>query len=177
MLNIETIFGPHDGKVSYYLERGGIITSLQLHGEEILYMDENTLKDIKVNIKGGIPILFPNAGPLSENSNFPVLKQHGFAREMKWKKEKTENGFREILVSDEETKKMYPYNFRFSMIGNFEEDGSFTLVQEVENMGEDKEIPISMGLHPYFKVPNDEKNNIKFLVPLHHQTPRWLLLP
>jgi len=44
------------------------------------------------------------------------------------------NGFRETLVSDEETKKVYPYDFNFELEGIFEADGSFTLTQTVENL-------------------------------------------
>ena len=33
---------------------------------------------------------------------------------------------------------------------------------KVENLEDYKELPISMGLHPYFKVPSSEKKNIKF---------------
>lgn len=159
---IETIKGPQGGEVSYCPERGGIITSIKLGGKEILYLDEETFKNVDTNVKGGIPILFPNAGPITENSEFPNLEQHGFARKSKWSKENIEDGFKEVLSANEETKKMYLYDFQFSVSGKFEEDGSFTFNQEVENKEENKELPISMGLHPYFKVSNSEKSNIKF---------------
>ncbi len=158
---IETIKGPNGSEVSFYPERGGIINSMVLNGKEILYLDEETFKDENANVRGGIPILFPNSGSLSENSLYPDLAQHGFARKLKWKKESIQNGFKEILLSNEETKKIYPYDFRFSVSGNFEQDGSFTLEQVIENK-EEIDMPISMGLHPYFKVPNSEKKNIKF---------------
>lgn len=159
---IETIKGPKDGELSFCPERGGIINSLKLEGKEILYLDEETFKDTHTNVKGGIPILFPNAGPLDENYLYPELEQHGFARKLKWQKENIENGFRETLEENEETKNLYPYNFNLSQSGIFEQDGSFTLNQEVENKEESKEMPLSMGLHPYFKVSNPEKKNIKF---------------
>lgn len=162
VLKIETIEGPNNGEVSYCPKRGEIITSIKLGGKEIIYLDDETFKNVNVNVKGGIPILFPNAGPITENPKFPNLAQHGFARNSEWKSEKRENGFIGTFLSNEETKKMYPYDFRLSVLGNFEEDGSFTFKQEVENKEENKELPLSMGLHPYFKVPNNEKNNIKF---------------
>jgi len=161
-LKIETIKGPNNREVSYCPERGGIITSIKLEGKEILYLDEKTFLNIDTNVKGGVPILFPNAGPITENSEFPNLEQHGFARKSKWQTENVKDGFRETLSANEETKKMYPYDFQFSFLGKFEEDGSFTLNQEVENKEETKELPLSMGLHPYFKVPSAEKSNIKF---------------
>ena len=161
-LKIETKKGFNDGEVSYCPERGGIITSIKLGGKEILYLDEETFKNVDTNVKGGIPILFPNAGPITESSEFINLEQHGFARKSKWQTENVKDGFKETLSANEETKKMYPYNFQFSFSGKFEEDGSFTLNQEVENKEGTKGLPLSMGLHPYFKVPNSEKSNIKF---------------
>jgi len=159
---IETITTPEGNQVSFCPERGGIITSIQFKGREILYLDPITLQDPKVNVKGGVPILFPNAGPL-ESSQYPNLKQHGFARDSsRWKTEKTGHGFRETLVSSKETRNMFPYDFRFSINANFKEDGSFTMNHEVENLEENTELPLSMGLHPYFKVPQDKKDKIKF---------------
>ena len=73
---VETVRSPRFGRpelttegegneVSFSPERGGIITSLKLGGKELLYLDEETFRNPEVNVKGGIPILFPNAGPLS----------------------------------------------------------------------------------------------------------------
>jgi galactose mutarotase-like enzyme len=162
-LKIETIITPEGGEVSVCPERGGIITSIKFQDREILYLDQATLQDTNVNVKGGIPILFPNAGPLPpENPQYPILKQHGFARNSsKWRLERTSRGFKETLISDMDTNAVFPYNFRFSLMANFEEDGSFSINGEVENTGE-IELPLAMGLHPYFKVPQDEKGQIKF---------------
>ncbi len=162
ILKIETTKGPNNGEASICPKRGDILTRLKLNGKEVLYLDEETFKNTEVNVKGGIPILFPNAGPLEKNEEFPNLEQHGFARKLEWQINKVENGFSSSLSSNSETKAFYPYEFKLSVSGNFEEDGSFTLNQEVENLEKNKELPISMGLHPYFKVQNEDKNNIKF---------------
>lgn len=159
---IETIKGPNGSEASFCGERGGVITSLKLKGKEILYFDEDTFKNKNEAVRGGIPILFPNAGGLEENSIYPNLKRHGFARDKEWQFENGEFSFRETLLSGNETKKVYPYDFQLSIIGEFEEDGSFTLKQEVKNMEKEKDMPISMGLHPYFNVPNIKKGYIKF---------------
>ncbi|HAE36957.1 MAG: Aldose 1-epimerase family protein [Candidatus Nomurabacteria bacterium GW2011_GWF2_35_66] len=161
-LKIETIKGPNGCEVSFCPLRGGIITSLKLNGKELLFLDKETFKNKEVSVKGGIPYLFPNAGPLDPNTKFPNLAQHGFARNLEWKNENTENGFCITLVSSEETKKLYPYNFKFSIKGSFNEDSSFTMETEIENLEENEDMPISMGLHPYFNVSNEEKKNIKF---------------
>jgi len=152
-----------DNEVSVCPERGGIITSIKFGDTEILYLNEDNFNDTKSNVRGGIPILFPNAGPITNaDSEFSKLKQHGFARiSDKWIFEKTENGFIETLTSNEETLEAYPFNFKLSVIGNFEKDGSFTLTQKVKNE-DNQEIPVSFGLHPYFNVPADQKDKIEF---------------
>jgi len=162
ILKIETIKTSEESEVSFCAERGGIITSIKLHGQEILYLDKATFQDKTLSVKGGIPILFPNAGPI-ESPEFPNLKQHGFARDSsKWNVIKTHDGFKETLIPDKENLISYPYNFKLSMEGQFKNNGSFTIKQKVENLEEEKELPISMGIHPYFKVLNKDKKNIKF---------------
>jgi glucose-6-phosphate 1-epimerase len=161
-MKIITIKGPNNSKVSFCPERGGLIISLVLNKKEIFYFDEETFKNKKESIRGGIPILFPNMGELNDESIYQNLKRHGFARDLGWKTEEIDKGFKEILLSNKETKKIYPFDFKFSNSGLFESDGTFTLIQEIENKEETKEMPISMGLHPYFKVPSGEKKNIKF---------------
>ena len=165
ILKIEQIKSPEGNDVSYCPERGGITTSLKFEGKEVLYLDEETFRNTEGNVKGGIPILFPNAGPIPDEiktEEFKNLKQHGFARESKWISERTNKGFKETLKSNDSTKEFYPYDFEISLSGKFENDGSFTLSQCVKNLENEKEMPISSGFHPYFKVLNEQKKNIKF---------------
>ncbi len=163
-LKIETIKGYGGSEVSICPERGGIITSLKLKGTEILYFDPATFNDRTKNVRGGIPILFPNVGPVAD-ARYPNLPQHGVARvSSQWVMEKNTDGndFIETLTTDEDTKKLYPYDFVLFISGKFNEDGSFTLVQAVENKESKRELPIAMGIHPYFKVSDSQKKNIKF---------------
>lgn len=165
---IEKIQTPNKGEVSFSSERGGIITSLKLNGVEILYLDHETFKNKDTSVRGGIPILFPNAGPIPEEiktEEYINLKQHGFARDMKWSSENKENSFSETLISDENTKKVYPHDFKLTLSGILEEDSSFTLTKNIQNLNENQEMPISSGLHPYFKVANAQKQNIEFNFP------------
>ena len=160
-LKIETVKGPEESEVSFCPERGGIITSIKLKGKEILYLEPDNLADTTKNVRGGIPILFPNAGPLKVGDY--KLAQHGYARtSSEWQVEPTEgSAFSERLSVNEEMKQAFPYELLLRIKGQLEDDGSFSLTQEVENKDE-KELPISMGLHPYFKVPNDKKKEIEF---------------
>lgn len=161
-LKIETIKLENGNEVSFCPKRGGIITSLKFQGKEVLYMEEETFINTSVSVHGGIPILFPNAGPI-ENPNFPNLKEHGFARTSSlWKSQINKVGFIETLEPEEKNIESYPYKFILSFEGRFEENNSFSIIEKVENLEEVKNLPLSLGLHPYFKVPKDEKSNIKF---------------
>lgn len=164
---IKTLSPSRESRVSYCPERGGIITSLMLQGTELLYLDRETLLDPTKNVRGGIPLLFPNAGAI-ESEQYPGLKQHGFARLCShWISEQdSDTGyFSETLSANKDTKRVYPYDFTYVVRGQFEQNGSFTLTQEVTNKELTQPLPLSMGLHPYFKVPHDQKQNICFNFP------------
>jgi galactose mutarotase-like enzyme len=161
-LKIETIKIDNGNEVSFCPERGGIITSLKFRGKEILYMEEETFINTAVSVHGGIPILFPNAGPV-QSPDFPNLKEHGFARtSSEWKAEIRDGGFIETLLPEEKNKQSFPFDFQFTFETRFEDNNSFTIIEKVENKEQSKNLPLSMGLHPYFKVPREEKANIKF---------------
>jgi galactose mutarotase-like enzyme len=179
-LSIETITTLQGDEVSFCPRRGGMITSLKLQGKEILYFDEVTFYDTQASVRGGMPILFPNAGIIPEgtqNSELSNLKRHGFARDMAWSFQKEERGFSESLVSNAETKKVFPYDFKLSLRGEFQDDGSFTVHQKIENL-DTRDLPVSSGLHPYFKVGRSDKGNIQFDFPggdvIKGNTDEWL---
>lgn len=147
-------------EVSFCPTHGGIITALKLKGKNILYFDEKTFNGTE-STRGGIPILFPNAGVLRENDLFPNLKRHGFARDLEWGIDRIDNSFAESLSSSVSTLDLYPHDFSLIVSGSFESDDSFILSQEIKNLG-NKDLPVSMGLHPYFNVKNEFKKDIKF---------------
>lgn len=165
---IERVVTQGGNEVSSSSERGGIICGIKFQDREILFLDEKTFNNPESNVKGGVPILFPNAGPIPDElkkDELKDLKQHGFVRNERWKSETTENGFVETLNSSEETEKIFPYKFKLTIKAEFDTDNSFTITQITENLEKDKEMPISSGFHPYFKVPDDEKKNVKFNFP------------
>lgn len=163
-LKIETIKTLEGSEVSFCPERGGMITSLKFQGKEILYFDEETFYDLSTSVRGGIPVLFPNAGVVSDAtdvSELSGLKRHGFARDMQWIPQKESRGFSEFLTSNSDTKKNFSYDFKLSLNCVFEEDGSFTIHQKIENL-DARDLPISSGLHPYFRISNNDKDKIQF---------------
>lgn len=68
-------------------ERGAIVTHLRIGEQEILFLDRATFEDPVKNVRGGVPILFPFAGRLSDDQFVPAntrIGQHGFARNKPW---------------------------------------------------------------------------------------------
>ncbi len=157
--------GSTGNQVTYCPERGGIITSLILNGKEVLFLNEETLEDVTKNVRGGIPLLFPNAGFL-ESPVFPGLTQHGFARRSsRWTSAQSAIAFSETLDANEETYSVFPYRFRHTVEGRFDGVHSFRLTQTVTNLEPEKPMPLAMGLHPYFRVPRTKKADIVWNFP------------
>jgi galactose mutarotase-like enzyme len=140
-------------------ERGGIITELGINGQEILYLNRETLLDKKANIRGGIPILFPISGQL-QNGNYKLngktfqMKNHGFARNLAWEVVDT-NTDHELsitirLKSNDETRKSYP--FEFEVIFKYILKADTLLIEQDYKNHSSEEMPIYAGFHPYFKT-------------------------
>jgi len=116
----------------------------------------------------GIPLLFPYAGPL-ENDLFihsgQVMPQHGFARLVPWhisseleKSAGLEMNLHSSTLSDE-WKKAYPYEFEARIKVSISNTGGLIYTLSVTNLGTTN-LPIALGLHPYFSLPHDEKHTI-----------------
>ncbi len=163
---IEKVQSENNCEVSFCPSRGGIVTSLVIKGREILYLDQDIFNDKDQTVRGGIPVLFPNAGAIPTEGNYEKfinLKRHGFARlSNSWQFTKNKGGFLEVLRDDTYSKEIYPYSFRLSVSGDWQIDNSLILKQEIENTDPNKEMPIAMGLHPYFKVADADKKDIIF---------------
>ena len=145
--------------------RGGIITSLVLQGKELLFLDRATLEKKEGSVRGGIPILFPNAGAVN-SEKFSGLPRHGFVRDCDtWHGEKTDTGLIETIVFDTPAHLAYPYCFSLAIEISLSRDGSCVLSQKVISLETDKTIPIAMGLHPYFAVTHEMKKDIAFDFP------------
>jgi len=134
--------------------RGGLVTSFSVDNVEILYLDRATFNDITQNVRGGIPLLFPNAGPL-HGSLYP-LPRHGFARNTAWNiKEQNQNSITLQLKSGGNTRAIYPFDFTLEL--NVAVSGNqLTHNMTVTNMG-DRPMPAAYGIHPYFKITQPEK--------------------
>lgn len=147
-------------------ERGGIITSFGVNGEEILYLDKDTFYNAEANIRGGIPILFPICGQLKEgkynfNGKTYFMKNHGVARINSWEvmSASTDNeaSIKLALKSNVVTEKSFP--FKFELIFTYVlKDGKLTINQEYKNNSNEPML-FHAGFHPYFKAIS---KNIKY---------------
>jgi galactose mutarotase-like enzyme len=151
--------------VVVYPERGGIILQYNINGEDLLFLNEKTVKNPEENIRGGIPILFPICGQLKNdeyilNEKTYKMKNHGCARNYPWEVLGTdsENGASIILrlVSNEETKEIYPFDFGLTFEYKLV-DGKLTINQTYLNKSNTTMLMYS-GFHPYFNITNKELN-------------------
>ncbi len=152
-------------RVEVIPSRGAIVTRMCVDGDELLYLDEATVADPAKNVRGGIPVLFPIAGPLpgdtySVEGRSYSLPQHGFARKLPWQVRQAEAARLVVaLSSSEETLRHFPWRFeaqlRFSLVGT-----RLTLEFEVENQ-DTRPLPLHLGFHPYFRVPDAAKSQAR----------------
>ncbi len=151
--------------INFCPSRGGIITKWVNNSESILYFDEKRFLNHFQSIRGGIPILFPICGTLDKSSFFGEkyidLHQHGFARDLKWQFsiDNANTILNLILVSNQLTKKYYPFDFKLNIQISFGVN-SLEFIINIKNYSR-KKMPINFGLHPYFNISNF--NNIAFI--------------
>lgn len=151
-------------------ERGGIVTSWQINGQEVFYLDTERFTHPDLSVRGGNPILFPLCGNLP-NETYSVdgkeykIKQHGFARELPWtataQNTNGKAGLTVELGSNAETKVVYPFDFHLAF--TYELRGNtLEIRQEYKNLSSTP-MPFSSGFHPYFLC--GDKNQIEADIP------------
>lgn len=147
--------------------RGGIVTSWQLKGQEIFYLDQSRFKNPDLSVRGGMPVLFPICGNLPDNmytyrGQTLHLKQHGFARDLPWDvTDQTPTSLTLVLESNEVTHTHYPFNFQITFTYQIQ-DNALRIHQRYFNRSQES-MPFSVGLHPYFLA--DDKNQLLFEIP------------
>ncbi|MBD2000214.1 aldose epimerase [Leptolyngbya sp. FACHB-541] len=151
-------------------ERGGIITSWQIRGKEMLYLDAERFANPELTVRGGIPILFPICGNLPDNTytyqgQSYTLKQHGFARDLPWEvtDRVTQDGASLTLVlnSNDQTRAVYPFDFQ--LIFTYRLQGNSLEIHQRYTNHSAEAMPFSTGLHPYFQV--FDKTQLQFEIP------------
>nr|WP_294492491.1 aldose 1-epimerase family protein [uncultured Mediterraneibacter sp.] len=117
------------------------------------------------------PVLFPNVGKTYRNTvliggvQYPT-SQHGFARDSRFKcicEKKNMVSF--LLVSSEETKEVYPFDFELIITYRLD-DNVLSVEWEVRNPGEE-ELYFTIGGHPAFRFaqPGEKKTDYMLKFP------------
>ena len=108
------------------------------------------------------PVLFPIVGTLKNNhylyndKEYHLLR-HGFARDVNFELIKqTENQAVFSLKANDETKKVYPFDFELQLTYTLDEN-KIVLTYTVTN-NDDVAIPFSLGAHPAFALPKSFEN-------------------
>jgi galactose mutarotase-like enzyme len=158
----------HSCQVAVAPQRGAIVTSLSVDGQEVLYFDQSTFDDPDKNVRGGVPVLFPICGPLAEASYewsgvAYSMKQHGFARNLPWTVvEQSDDRTTLQLTDSQATRDQYPFAFSYQIVYSALPDG-LRVEQVIENRG-DEPMPAQFGFHPYFVV--GDKRQLSFDLPV-----------
>ena len=103
------------------------------------------------------PILFPIVGTLKNNSYHYEgkeyqLSRHGFARDMEFiLSKKSENSATFSLISSEESRKLYPFDFELQVIYTLE-NNKLTIGYRIIN-NSNSAMPFTIGAHPAFALP------------------------
>ena len=107
------------------------------------------------------PVLFPIVGSLNQGvfrygQKEYSMSQHGFARDMEFEfLEQTEDALKFVLSANEETKTKYPFDFVLEL-GYRLDENHLVVSWKVKNR-DSKEMYFSIGGHPAFLCPLDNK--------------------
>ena len=151
-------------------ERGGLVTSWQVQGRELLYMDTERFANPTLAVRGGMPILFPICGGLLGNTFRHrdctyTLTPHGFARDQPWEVIDRITQDRVSIVlelrSNDQTRSVYPFDFQLTFTYTLQGDTLATQQRYTNHSGEP--MPFATGFHPYFLVI--DKNQLRFDIP------------
>ena len=107
------------------------------------------------------PILFPIVwallnGKYQYKNSIYSMSQHGFARDMEWKLlENNETSCTFLLQDSEETRKVYPFSFDFSVRYSLITDWLHVDFSIKNRWMEGAIMPVSFGAHPAFSFDGD----------------------
>lgn len=146
----------------YEIKNTGVIVSVDSKGAELVSLIDYSgieymwQKDEKY-WDGCSPVLFPIVGRV-ENGRYMIdgksydMPIHGFLRDKEFRLiHKNENKMVFSFSSDEDTKRIYPFDFNFIITYTLDEY-SLNVKFEITNTGNEK-MPFSVGAHPGFNIP------------------------
>ena len=145
---------------TYTITNGRLTASIRSLGAELCSIVDNAtgrefMWQGDANVWGGqSPLLFPVIGRVVGGKNriygedYP-MPMHGFARKMEFEAESVmEDSVCLLLRDNEETHKVYPFNFELRILLYFRQD-SVVMEHKVTNLSE-KDMYFCLGAHPGF---------------------------
>ncbi len=148
--------------INYYLKNNLFFVNVSKSGAEILSV-HNLINKTEILWSPDFqfwnrvsPVLFPIVGKLmnncfNENKNNYSMLQHGFARNMEFEViHQTENSLSMQLISNDETRFQYPFDFVLK-ISYILLENSLDIHYSVTNLSA-VEMPFSIGAHPGFAI-------------------------
>mmetsp|Transcript_21825 Transcript_21825/g.68364 ORF Transcript_21825/g.68364 Transcript_21825/m.68364 type:complete len:213 (+) Transcript_21825:182-820(+) len=107
------------GDVAEVYPHGATVTRYLSGGREVLWVSKSAVWDGKKAIRGGIPVVFPQFGPVADDrvAAADPMAQHGFARTATWDVAETavtETGACRVvltLADSDETRAKWPFAF------------------------------------------------------------------
>jgi len=150
--------------------RGGMVTSFEVAGREVFYLDRKTFEDPAANVRGGNPVLFPSPGRLAGDAfswrgAAGSMKQHGFARNLPWTPCLRGSGSPDgaylglMLASDDRTRAQFPWDFHAEITYSLR-GAALRIDLRVSNQSAG-DMPFGAGFHPYFAVPDADKGRVE----------------
>ncbi len=133
---------------------GLIVSSFSIGSKQILFPDGIIDSNGKKKRRGGIPILFPQAGALKESMPNFNLAQHGFARDLPWEIVRVAENSRQAtfrLRNDGGTRAQFPFDFEVRVKIDLE-PAALSYQLAVYNPSSEP-LWCAPGLHPYFAIP------------------------
>jgi len=127
--------------------KGGELISYKYDGKDILWIGDGKYWT------GHAPCCFPYVSALKEDKvkfegkEFSMVGKHGIVRKREFEEVNVSDTKAEyVFVSTDETKALYPYDFKLNIIHEISEDG-FKTTYKVLNTG-DKTMTFCIGGHP-----------------------------
>lgn len=143
-------------------EKGGLVTSFCANDREVFFTNRTLLESGNDIFAGGLPILFPICGTLT-NDAFSVndkqykIMDHGFARLLPWTVTQVadnKNALTLELTDNAQTRESYPFSFRCTATFALN-NRTLTVNFRLENQ-DDCVIPFFSGFHPFFYTKNKD---------------------
>lgn len=154
--------------MEYTLQNENITLAVSNHGAEAISLKKDGVEYIWNGDSRywgrHAPVLFPFVGQVRDkkyrfNGREYPMGQHGFARDSEFElTEKTENSLLFSLRSNDETKKVYPFDFELEVRYTLDPSGDVRVSWIVKNPGTEN-LYFSIGGHPAFMCPIDGRGD------------------